>query len=144
MTHLREMKVIPTGISFESEQVKSSKSAYDIIRKFYGDDIEVYESSFILLLNQSNKAIGYAKISQGGITGTVIDVRIILKYALDTLATGIILAHNHPSGNMQPSGSDKDITDKLKRAAGFFDIKVLDHLIIGVDGYYSMSDEGNL
>ena len=144
MTHLREMKVVPTGMRFESEQVKSSKSAYDIIRKFYGDDIEVYESSFILLLSQSNKAIGYAKISQWGVTGTVIDVRIVLKYALDTLATGIIIAHNHPSGNMQPSGSDKAITDKLKKAAEFFDIKVLDHLIIGVDCYYSMADEGDL
>ena len=81
-------------------------------------------------------------ISQGGLSGTIIDVRIILKMALEKLACSIILCHNHPSGNLIPSQADKDITNKIKEAGKFMDIPVLDHLIIGNDAYFSFADEG--
>jgi DNA repair protein RadC len=95
-----------------------------------------------MLLNRANKVLGIAQISQGGISGTVTDVRIILQYALKANASGIILCHNHPSGNTEPSESDLRITSKLKDAALVNDINLLDHLIITSEGYYSMADMG--
>jgi len=89
--------------SFPSTKISSRDDAADFIRQFFGDDIEIFESCFILLLNQANKTIGYAKISQGGITGTVVDVRIIAKFAVESLACNVIVAHNHPSGNLTPA-----------------------------------------
>lgn len=128
-----ELKKIATD--FPEVQITSPKDAENVIRQFYGDDIEIYESCFILLLNQANNTIGYAKISQGGIVGTVVDIRIIAKYAIDSLATGVILAHNHPTGNLNPSTQDIDLTQKLTKALKLFDIKLLDSLIITKDGF---------
>jgi DNA repair protein RadC len=125
-------------------KVTSSKDASDYIRQFFYDDIEIFESFFILLLNRANNTIGYAKISQGGIAGTVVDVRIIAKYAIESLCSGVILAHNHPSGNNQPSKEDINITQKIKEALKLFDVTVLDHVILTADNYYSMADEGVL
>lgn len=129
---------------FQPVKILSSDAAYNLIKNFYSDDIEILESSFILLLNNASKAIGYAKISQGGITGTVIDVRIVAKYAVDSLATSVILAHNHPSGNLYPSQADISITEKVKNALALLDIKLIEHLILTVDGFYSFADEGHL
>ena len=123
------------------ESVTSSQIGYDIIRKFYGDEIEIYESFFILLLNRSNTCIGFAKISQGGCVGTVIDVKMIAKFVVDTFATGVILAHNHPSGNLSPSPQDIALTKRIKEAMNIFDVRVMDHLILGNNSYYSMADE---
>jgi DNA repair protein RadC len=129
---------------FEQRKVIKSADAYDVIRKFFGDEIEIYESFFILLLNRSNTCIGYAKISQGGCVGTVIDVKIITKYVIDSFAQSVILAHNHPSGNTTPSNADKLITEKIRNALRLFDCEVVDHLILTQDQYYSFSDEGIL
>jgi DNA repair protein RadC len=129
---------------FQPVKILSSDAAYNLIKNFYSDDIEILESCFILLLNNASKAIGYAKISQGGITGTVIDVRIVAKYAVDSLATSVILAHNHPSGNLNPSQADISITEKVKNALALLDIKLIEHLILTVDGFYSFADEGHL
>jgi len=101
-----------------------------------------HEEFWILLLNRNNLVIDKLMVSQGGLAGTVIDVRIILKMALDKLATSIILCHNHPSGNLIPSEADKEITRKIKEAGKHMDIPVLDHLIIGNDAYFSFADEG--
>lgn len=128
---------------FQPVKILSSDAAYNLIKNFYSDDIEILESCFILLLNNASKAIGYAKISQGGITGTVIDVRIVAKYAVDSLATSVILAHNHPSGNLKPSQADISITEKVKNALALLDIKLIEHLILTVDGFYSFADEGH-
>ena len=125
-------------------KISSSRDSSDYIRQFYSDDLEIYESFFLLLLNRQNQTIGYAKISQGGVTGTVVDVKIIMKYIIDTLASGIILCHNHPSGNLTPSPQDISITEKIKNAASFVDTKVLDHIILTSDSYYSFCDEGTL
>lgn len=127
---------------FPRQKITSSKGAEQFIRQFYGDDIEIYESFFILLLNQANNTIGYAKISQGGICGTVVDVKIIAKYVVDSLAQGVILAHNHPSGNLTPSSADEHITKNIKDALKYFDCKVLDHIILTADNYFSFQDNG--
>jgi DNA repair protein RadC len=139
------IKKVTGGESIPQIKITSSQDAYNIIRQFWHDDIEIYESFFILLLNRANITIGWAKISQGGITGTVVDPKLIMKYAIDSLASGIILAHNHPSGNLQFSQPDKDITEKIKKAAAYIDTKVLDHLILSPDNnYFSFLDEGIL
>jgi len=140
--NLYELKKIQTN--FPVEKITSSKNASNFIKQFYGDDIDIFESCFILLLNNSNNTIGYAKISQGGITGTVVDIRLIAKYAVESLATGVILAHNHPSGTLLPSQADINITDKTKKALETLDIKLLDHLILTNDDYYSLSDNGKM
>ena len=101
-----------------------------------------HEEFWVLLLNRNNLVIDKMLVSQGGLSGTVIDVRIILKMALDKLACSIILCHNHPSGNLIPSEADKDITKKIKEAGKHMDIPVLDHLIIANDSYFSFADEG--
>lgn len=138
--NLYELKKMQT--EFPKKTLKSSVESADFIRNFYGDDLEIYESMFILMLNRKNDTIGYAKISQGGICGTVVDVRLVAKYAVDSLATSVILAHNHPSGNTKPSEQDKAITSKIKKALELLDITLLDHIILTVDNYYSFADNG--
>ena len=101
-----------------------------------------YEVFAVIFLNQTNKIKHFEIISRGGITGTVADPRIILKKAMEQEATSLILSHNHPSGNLKPSRADEELTQKIKQAASYFDIKVLDHIIVSDEGYYSFSDEG--
>jgi DNA repair protein RadC len=101
-----------------------------------------YEEFWVLFLNRSNRVIHKNKISQGGITGTVTDIRLILKKALDHLATSLIICHNHPSGNLQPSEADITITRKLKESSALMDISLLDHIIIAGKSYFSFADEG--
>jgi len=137
-----ELKKNDTG--FDRVTITSSKAAYDVIKQFYFEDIGIFESFFILLLDNSNSTIGYAKISQGGITGTVVDPIIVAKYAVDSLAKGIVIAHNHPSGQLKASGSDIKITQKIKDGLNLFDIRVLDHVILTEDGYFSFADRGIL
>jgi DNA repair protein RadC len=103
-----------------------------------------YEVFAVVFLNKANKINDFKIISQGGITGTVADPRIILKKALEEDATSIVLCHNHPSGNLKPSRADEDLTHKIKEAAKYFDITVMDHIIVSEEGYYSFSDEGIL
>lgn len=139
---LYELKKIQTH--FPCVKLGDSLSAANFVRQFYTGDIEIFESFFLLLLNRAMKTIGYAKISQGGITGTVVDVRIIAKYAVESLATGVIMVHNHPSGNLKPSDPDLDITKKVVAALAILDIKVLDHLILSADSHFSFADEGHI
>lgn len=129
--------------NFPQVQIKSSADAYEVIKQFWHDDIEIYESFFILLLNRANKTIGWAKLSQGGITGTVVDVKILAKYVIDSLASGVILAHNHPSGNLKASETDIALTKKVKEALMNLDTHLVDHLILTPEaGYTSMQEEG--
>ena len=123
-------------------KITSSKDVFELFQQITGD--LPYEEFWILLLNRSNKIIDKRKISQGGTSGTVIDVKLILKDAIEKLATSIILCHNHPSGNTQPSEIDISITTKLKEAAKIMEIPVLDHIIITDSSYYSFADEGML
>ena len=139
---LYELKKIQS--EFPKSKIRSSADAAEFIRQFYSDDIDIFESSFILLLNRANDTIGYAKISQGGITGTVVDPRLVAKYAVESLSPCVILAHNHPSGNLTPSGADKDLTDKIKKGLKLLDIDLLDHIILTNESYYSLSENGDM
>lgn len=125
-------------------KILSSKDAYEYIRQFYHDDIEIYESFYILLLNRVNNTIGYVKISQGGVTGTVVDIKIIMKYVIDSFAHGLILAHNHPSQSTNPSKQDIDLTKRIKQALSFVETTLLDHIILSKDNHYSFADNGEI
>ena len=124
----------------EKTPVKSSETVYKLFHPLMGD-LE-HEEFWLLMLNRANRVLGRYKVSQGGLSGTVIDTRIILKKALDNLASSIIVCHNHPSGNKQPSDADLKITEKLKKAAEILEIKLLDHVIIADKSYFSFADEG--
>lgn len=129
---------------FQQTKVNSQELAVNYIRQFYGDDILIYESFFILLTDRNANAIGYAKISQGGICGTIVDPRIILKYVIDTFASGVILAHNHPSGNTQPSESDIQVTERIKEVLKLINVDILDHLILTETSHFSFASEDML
>jgi DNA repair protein RadC len=103
-----------------------------------------HEAFWMLMLDRSNKVVGEERISTGGVSGTVVDVKVIFKYALEKLASSVILCHNHPSGNLEPSQADRKITRKVKEAGELLEIQVLDHVIVTADGYYSFADEGEL
>jgi len=124
----------------EKISVKSSETVYKLFHPLVGD--LAHEEFWLLMLNRANRVLGRYKVSQGGLSGTVIDTRIILKKALDILASSIIVCHNHPSGNKQPSDADLKITEKLKKGAELLEIKLLDHVIIADKSYFSFADEG--
>lgn len=126
----------------EKNRISSSEDAVLFFRPLL-EDLPV-EEFWILLLNRSNTVLDKFMVSQGGLTGTVIDVRIILKTAIEKLASALILCHNHPSGNRQPSQADRQITKKIKDAAQLMEISVLDHVIIAHHEYFSFADEGIL
>ncbi|MBZ9629381.1 DNA repair protein RadC [Salegentibacter sp. LM13S] len=131
-----------TEEALEKKKITSSASVFELMQPIIG---ELYHEEFwIIYLNNSNKVIEQLQLSKGGITGTLVDVRITLRKALEVGATSIILAHNHPSGTLKPSEADKQLTQKLKTAAQSLDIKVLDHLIVTEKSYFSFADEGVL
>ena len=133
-----------TKSEIQKTKITTSESASNVIRKFYFDDINIYESFFILLLNRANNTTGFAKISQGGTAGTVVDIKIIAKYAVESLSSAVIICHNHPSGNIKPSEADISITKKIKDALLLLDISLTDHIILSENNYYSFADNGNL
>ncbi|MCE3295351.1 MAG: repair protein RadC [Crocinitomicaceae bacterium] len=121
-------------------KINSSKLAFELVRS-YLDDLR-HEEFYVLYLNGGNQVQQIKRLSVGGISGTIVDKRLIFKEALDCYATGIILAHNHPSGRINPSDQDKKLTLKLVEIGNLMEIFVLDHLIIGADSYYSFADAG--
>lgn len=131
-----------TEEALEKKKISSSSSVFELMQPVIGD--LPHEEFWIVYLNNSNKVIDRFQLSKGGITGTLVDVRLALKKALELGATSIILAHNHPSGNLNPSTSDKQLTQKLKTAGESLDIKVLDHVIVTEKSYFSFADEGLL
>ncbi|TVZ26757.1 RadC-like JAB domain-containing protein [Gillisia sp. Hel_I_86] len=127
-------------------KITSSESAAELaFSQWNKETIELNETFKIMLLNNANRVKGIYEASNGGITGTLVDVRILFAVLLKSLTTAVILLHNHPSGTLKPSEADKSLTDKIKKAGELFDIKVLDHLILTPDGdYYSFADNGIL
>lgn len=124
----------------ELKKVTSSKIIFEIMQPIIGE--LPHEEFWVIYLNNSNKVISKSQLSKGGITGTLVDVRIVFKTALEMGATGLIVCHNHPSGTLVPSDADKQITRKLKLAGDSLEIKVLDHLIVTEKNYFSFADEG--
>lgn len=139
-SNTKKFSIKANATDFPKAHIKSSTDSAAFIRQFY-NDMEVCESFYILFLNRANNTVGYAKISQGGVAGTVVDPKIIGKYMVDTLACAVILAHNHPSGNLKPSEADKRITKKIQKVGELLDCQVLDHIILTHDAYYSFADE---
>lgn len=127
-------------------KIKSSKDVAEMLHELWDKDtIALHESFKVILLNNNNKVKGIYQLSKGGITGTMVDLRILFAVVLKTLSVAIILSHNHPSGSLKASEADRQITRRIKNAAELLDIKLLDHLIIAPDGnYYSFADEGIL
>lgn len=126
----------------EKEKITSSASIFEMLQPVIGE--LPHEEFWIIYLNNSNKVIDQLQLSKGGITGTLVDVRLVLKKAIEVGATSIILSHNHPSGNLSPSSADKQLTQKLKTAGQSLDIKILDHIIVTEKSYFSFADEGLL
>jgi len=135
----RRRKMTETG---ENPQIRSSADVFNIMSPVMED--LPHEEFWILFLNRANRVTGRMKISQGGVSGTVTDVRIVMKKAIESLASGLVICHNHPSGNNSPSDSDIRITQKIREAGALMDIQLLDHLIIAGKDYYSFADNGAL
>ena len=128
--------------ALEKKKITSSISVFELMQPIIGE--LPHEEFWIIYVNNSNKVIQKQLLSKGGITGTLVDVRLVLKNALEVGATGLILVHNHPSGTLKPSEADKQLTQKLKIASDSLDIKVLDHLIVTEKAYFSFADENLL
>lgn len=142
---VQEIQVSYTGkVPSKEWQIKSSKDAANILQSVWNQDaIALQESFAVLLLNNSNYVKGIYKLSTGGVSATLVDIRLLFAVALKSVTTGLILAHNHPTGRMDPSNLDKELTKKIVEAATYFDIKVLDHIILSpFDDYYSFADNG--
>ena len=140
-----EVELTYKSTSKSRSKIYSSEDAYKVLLPTYKEGTICYKEYFkVLFLNQASQVLGYTLISEGGITETYADVRVILQAALLTNSVAIILAHNHPSSSMKPSRQDMEITKQVKDAAQLMRIKVLDHLILTDEGYYSFADEGQL
>lgn len=129
---------------YERTKISNSEDIADYLRVLYKDEVEHVEYFYLIMLNRANQVLGWNMISKGGVAGTVADPKVIFQAALLSNASAIILAHNHPSGNPSPSQQDKNLTNKIYEAAKFFDIAVLDHVILTSETYYSFADEGEL
>lgn len=145
-----EYQVHEIGLTYKkledrTETILSSKIAFEFIKPFFEPYNGIREAVFCIYLNHANQIIGVQRISEGGISGASVDVKIVFKGALNILASSIILVHNHPTGTLNASVADKDITSKIKEACKFLDLQLLDHIIIGSDTtFYSFADSGIL
>jgi len=128
--------------ALEKPKITSSKDGFNIMQPIIGD-LE-HEEFWVLFLNNSNKVLAKNQISKGGLTATIVDVRLLFKQALELTSVAMIVCHNHPSGKLEPSNADKQLTQKIKQAGTTLDIKLLDHLIITEKAYFSFADEGLL
>lgn len=145
-----EIPKIKISVSFDKKlktselyKITSSRDCADLFRKIFDADTFLWSEEFIVLcLNNSNRVLGFYKVSSGGITATVVDIRMIYTIALKSCATSIIVAHNHPSGKLLASDADKEVTKKIDDAGKILDIKLLDHIILTDTGYLSFKDEG--
>ena len=124
----------------EKISIQSSKDVYDFFSPVLTNLAQ--EEFWILMLNRANHILGKTKISMGGLSGTIVDPKLVFKIALENKATALVLAHNHPSGNQKPSDADLNLTSKIRHAGDLLDIQILDHLIITDSGYFSMADQG--
>ena len=142
---IAEISISYTPSRYKQTKIQSSEDAYKVFKSFFSKGtIALQEQFFVMYLNTSHNVLGIYPASKGGITGTVADVRLILGVALKTASTAMVIAHNHPSGNLKPSKTDEILTQKLKHAAALLDVNLLDHLIVSNTGFYSFADERKL
>lgn len=126
----------------EMRSIVTSKDAVDVFREIWSNTMEIREEFYILLLNRANKVKAWYRVSEGGVSGTVVDPKMIFSVALKCAACSVIMAHNHPSGNTKPSQQDLDLTKKIVAGGKFLEVSVLDHVIVTPDTFYSFADEG--
>jgi DNA repair protein RadC len=144
MNHIiNEIKLSYSNNQKDKVKITSSEDAYNVFKDNWNKDtIQLQEEFKVLLLNRANTVLGILNLSKGGVSGTVVDVKLVLASALKANAPSIIIAHNHPSGNLKPSENDKRLTAKIKDGAKLLDVALLDHLIVTNESFYSFSDEG--
>ena len=123
-------------------KISTSQEALTCFRSIWSNKISYLEEAYILLLSRANKVLGFSQLSLGGTAGTIVDIKVIFQIALKANAHAIVLAHNHPSGNLKPSEADVKITKEIKKSGKFLGIQLLDHLILTEEGFYSFADEG--
>ena len=146
-TEVTELQMIYNNrvMAKDRPQIRSSYDAYKVFQANWSEQIGFIEEFYILLLDRSNRVMGKYKVSQGGLAGTVVDAKVIFAAALKARASALVLAHNHPSGNLKPSQADLDLTKKLRDGGKLLDTPILDHLILSPEGgYYSFADEALL
>lgn len=143
-SYIEQLRLVREPSDYKKVKIQRSSDIYEYMKEMFSDSIDVHESMFCLLLNRANNTIGWFMLSKGGINGTTADIKIITLEAIKALASNVILAHNHPSGNIQPSNIDKTLTKQVKQALNLFMINLLDHLIVTEDDYYSFADNGEL
>jgi DNA repair protein RadC len=142
---LPELKIKVKATNGDEFYIKNSDDVVNVLRSIFNADTLQWTEEFILVcLNRAHKVIGYYKVGAGGFSGVVCDPKVIMTMALQSSASSLIVAHNHPSGNLKPSQSDKTMTDKINGACKLFDINLLDHIILTADGSYSFAEEGQL
>ena len=136
-----ELKYSPSILKQKRIKITNSQSAYKaFLTNWDMDTIELYEEFKVLLLNRANEVLGIHSLSKGGISGTIVDLKLLFAVVLKSASSSIILAHNHPSGNLKPSEADKALNNKINKVAGYLDIYVWDNLVITKDGYFSYAD----
>ncbi len=144
------MKLTEIQVSYitgdnKKTQITNSNDAYKLLLSHWNmNTIEMQEVVKIVLLNRANYVIGIYELSKGGVSNSTVDIKLLLSIALKSLSSGIILVHNHPSGNLTPSNSDNEITEKIKDACGFLELRLIDHLIITKQSYYSFADNSKI
>jgi DNA repair protein RadC len=144
LSEIQEISISYKPRNIIGNKIGSSFDVEKILRLFFEDEMDYRENFFVAILNNQNEILGVKRISTGGMTSTIVDIRLIFQTAILGHATSIIVAHNHPSGTLKPSEADKKITNKIKTAGSYLDIKLLDHLIFSREGYFSFADEGIL
>ncbi|MEY8850029.1 JAB domain-containing protein [Psychroserpens sp. XS_ASV72] len=137
-----ELKYCPGKIYSGNKKITNSQIAFDfLLNNWENDTIELFEEFKVLLLNRANEVLGIYTLSRGGIAGTVVDIKLLFAVILKSASSSVILVHNHPSGNLKPSKADNDLYNKIKVAAEYLDVSVLDNMIISKNGYLSFADE---
>lgn len=140
---IAEIEVSYNTNSKVKHKITSSQSAYELLQSYWNEGrMELQEEFKVILLNRNNQVLGIYNLSKGGVSGTVVDIKLLFAVALKCNASGILISHNHPSGNLNPSEQDKELTKKIKRASEILDIQMLDHIIITHLGYFSFNDNG--
>ncbi|WP_412987691.1 JAB domain-containing protein [Pontimicrobium sp. IMCC45349] len=145
MNSIAEIKLSYSNNQEDEIKITGSESAYKILLENWNHDtLELQEEFKAILLNRANRVLGIYNLSKGGVTGTVVDIKLLLASAIKSNSSNIIVSHNHPSGNLKPSQADLNLTKKIKEACKYFDITLLDHIIVSKKGYYSFTDSGDL
>lgn len=142
---IAEIKVSYTPMKFSKNKIRNSKDIFQIGLQIWNKDtIEMQEEVKVIFLNRACEIIGFYELSKGGMSGSIIDIKLLMSVALKCLVSNIIIVHNHPTGNLTPSVADKNVTNEIKNACSYLDMKLLDHIIISNDDFYSFSDDGKL